>query len=521
MVRFAINGLGQVVRDGSADTTTSIVKELYYHAHTLYQRNTDNDWFSWNTAIPSWQPATSPKQLWNRLNKNSGLVLSSDELTVTASLIITDQTVFGTRFVIPGQVNGVYWEANMSMVDSGYPNIGIGTQNSLVVDFAWVGQDENSIGWHPSGDIFYNFNNVGFVPTGVVWPAYATGDLLSMAINTSNWTFYGRVNNGLWNANPTANPQTGVGGFQIPVIMQTQGILPGTSLWTNTDVSTAFFERSSWRFFAPTGFVPWSEIVSTGPAPPTQAFNANYRTLVFEDDFKSDTLATSKTQGLTPGKKWYWVNQVDAYFASAGSWSLNTAGNGILTINCQRGGFAPVFWGNSVFASSPVNVLTTTWPAGTAWGPSYIEISAQTNVLASPTGLFENGWPALWSWGIEGTQSGGFGGSGLTAPVTEIDFMELQGGLFGNPAGANFFNVENPAGNVTPVAWPGTYPTLTNTFHTYGLLWVPGTISVYYDNVLQGTHSTAGWNLEGTHMFIILGTGIGWPIYIDWVRVWQ
>lgn len=101
--------------------------------------------------------------------------------------------------------------------------------------------------------------------------------------------------------------------------------------------------------------------------------------------------------------------------------------------------------------------------------------------------------------------------------------MEVTGGVnWGSsvdPVGHDAAAIHNPGGS--SVVYSAGFPTLDNNWHTWGCLWKAGSIQFFYDNVAVGTaHSTAGWNLENTHLFAILGTGIGWPMYVDWVRVW-
>ena len=85
-----------------------------------------------------------------------------------------------------------------------------------------------------------------------------------------------------------------------------------------------------------------------------------------------------------------------------------------------------------------------------------------------------------------------------------------------------------------------------NKWHTYGCLWTPGEITWYFDDVPlmtqkysatappepipnagegsptpapPGTFSILDTDPEG--MLLILGSDPNWPLYVDWVRVWQ
>ena len=272
-------------------------------------------------------------------------------------------------------------------------------------------------------------------------------------------------------------------------------------------------------------------------AVPPAAAAVGYTSLAFNDDFTNPSdIATSAS--ATSGYKWYWSFEIGSWITQD-SWSLNPTemaadvnnGNsggganaspdgGILHLDSvagPRGGNV-----NSTLITIPGSI--TSVPSQGAYQYGYFESYIQYDPSALGSSHAQAlGWPAFWGWGAEGLGNYGFGSSPLKATVTETDFLEdFSGVQFSNgtdPIGSEAGTIMNPAG--VSAAYSVQYPKSDSNWHTIGFLWVPGSVSFYYDNVLMGTHSDAGWNLEGTHLFMVLGTGIGWPMNVDWVHVWQ
>lgn len=76
----------------------------------------------------------------------------------------------------------------------------------------------NYIGFDSAGSIWLNaFNGC----TGAAGPVPIAGDPVDMAIDFTANLLWVRVNNGNWNSNASANPSTGVGGFDLTCQNQT------------------------------------------------------------------------------------------------------------------------------------------------------------------------------------------------------------------------------------------------------------------------------------------------------------
>jgi hypothetical protein len=275
-------------------------------------------------------------------------------------------------------------------------------------------------------------------------------------------------------------------------------------------------------------------------APPAPAAGAGYQNLVFEDDFTTtDTIATSATAAA--GFKWYW-----SFDGNAQPWSVQPTATAATIANGNTGGGSNASPAGGVLTltgpGEPNDALITvpggalnnaqaTLPAAGQgnWAHAYFEAYIQFRIDGNSSTQPSSGWPAFWSWSVQGLRGFGFGGSSLTVPnYSEIDFMETYGTIFNNQPG-NW--------TATMHQWPANASSDGNTqhtddeWHTYGCLWTStgagtGQVKFYFDGtqvdqtVDSGTGQTQ-FSLEAMSQFIVLGTGKGWDMNVDWVRVWQ
>jgi hypothetical protein len=205
---------------------------------------------------------------------------------------------------------------------------------------------------------------------------------------------------------------------------------------------------------------------------------------------------------------WYpngWFSQ----FLPTSDYSVD---GGILDIHGDNSGYG---WG--LATAAPAGSAASSNYKGQVWQHAYFEAS----LAYSSTALGTGAWPAFWGWAVEG----------LTTSRTEwaeVDFYEayrLNGGIY--PIftihdwvadGGNFSN-----NGQNHAALPKG--TSTDQFHTYGCLWVEGSVTWYFDNVEMVTQA---WQPGATfsvtdsdQLIVILGTGQGWPMDVQWVHVWQ
>lgn len=276
---------------------------------------------------------------------------------------------------------------------------------------------------------------------------------------------------------------------------------------------------------------------------PAQAVSAGYTTLQFEDDF-TDATTIADTQDATTGFNWYWAQRLgdpadpsewtvletthanEISNGNSGGGSNPSPDGGILQIN--TGGFP-----NANLISLPGWALNSgalsTLPALNSgrWQHCYIETYCQFKPDQNASVPYAStGWPAIWTWAAEGIGDYGFPGSGLTtANTTELDILESFGHAIwtdggSGPANADVSTIINHQTG-TDTAFTTVSPIDSN-WHTIGMLWTPGNVSIYYDNVFKGSLSLSPdfSALDSQSLFLTLGTGPSWQLNIDWVRVW-
>jgi hypothetical protein len=308
----------------------------------------------------------------------------------------------------------------------------------------------------------------------------------------------------------------------------------------------------------------------TACTPPNEP--AGYTRLAFFDDF--DSIATIDTAATkAPGYKWYasqWfgfpttpadnIRVADSVLTLGGGTPTTGTGAALETAISRPGGGAPYHTG-TVFG-----------------GGAYFEARIAFDPADTPAA--NRHWPCFWSMSIEHVwhtanpagrqwpgQPDGY------AHFAELDFFEAftTGGRFGQDrrwylggihdwsgtyvADTGWqYNIQNSGNNRFDV---GSVPDW-NRFHTYGCLWVPqqdatpGYVRWYFDNIPGpviywkgpiGSPPLPGQGVAGTPMSftpdtaaeadrtyaildqhrhaLVLGTDYGWPMRVDWVKVWQ
>lgn len=256
----------------------------------------------------------------------------------------------------------------------------------------------------------------------------------------------------------------------------------------------------------------------TTPAP---ASAAGFTNLVFQDDFLTNTVDATAGSS-TAGFNWYTYQtqtsgthfQVLTGSTAASISNGNTSGGSFAS---SDGGIFklmghPSLTNNMQFFSVPTSRWSTSATPGT-YQHGYIEAYVQYNASGSSSG----GWPAWWAYSTQSEATNGSTG-------TEIDFLEIDSG---GAYGGTVHNNSGGAASGTPIY----RQTASSEWHAYGLLWKTtgagtGQISMFIDNVQVGSTINTGTGsnvplLESNWLFLVLGTGVGWPMHVDWVRVWQ
>lgn len=256
---------------------------------------------------------------------------------------------------------------------------------------------------------------------------------------------------------------------------------------------------------------------------PTQAVNAGYSVLKFSDEFTSLSTIDTTNTGV-PGKKWY----TDRPWA----WGVTPPGDlsitdGILTITPST-------------TSPNCNLITASQKGKVGEGFKYGYFEARM-AFNPDDAVGSDGFPAFWSLSKNQVLNSNQQYS------MEIDFFEAYRTPT-EPFNDRFVGTIHEFNlTVDPAIDRATYGnnvkflpgTLWTNFHTYGCLWQPGVVIWYFDDkeVLRqyysataepnpnpngypvGTFSSLDTENEG--LAILLGSGVNYPLKVDWVRVWQ
>lgn len=252
---------------------------------------------------------------------------------------------------------------------------------------------------------------------------------------------------------------------------------------------------------------------SAAQTPPPQAVAAGYTRLAFSDEFATADSIDIHNTGQ-PGFKWYLARPFGYPPSPASTVSV---ADGVLTIESDN--------------HSNMGILSTRqtgsgWDGFAVTGGAYFEasIAFDPNVQSA----VPRGWPSFWTMDAGHLYSNSW-------PYIELDFFEYDTQWKGKdtygaaihdwimvPAGAKLthqqrtWNSKNWIARVPGVDW--------TRFNTVGGLVKPGEgIDFYFNNelTLTNTYSKYPWMAyaDTQPLPVILGSD-GWPMKVDWVRVW-
>jgi Glycosyl hydrolases family 16 len=268
---------------------------------------------------------------------------------------------------------------------------------------------------------------------------------------------------------------------------------------------------------------------------PKQASAAGYVSLKFGDDFTADA-TIAPNHSVTSGYDWYWADWGGApvkgvnYTVNAGwrAGDSNMAAQGVAGDGgnaSPNGGIIKLQGGASNATFLSCSGQSTQIPTVGVFQHGYFEAYIQYRPGDCTAAKCANGWPAFWSWSVENMRGLGFGSSPLSAPYTEIDFLEYAVGQNGLAWGGAALH-GSMSGGPYNIKTPGVV--IDNNWHTIGCLWTPGKLQFYYDNAPVGSAVVTSAALEAAHQFIMIGSGLhvdpsqqSIPMFVDWVRVWQ
>jgi beta-glucanase (GH16 family) len=246
---------------------------------------------------------------------------------------------------------------------------------------------------------------------------------------------------------------------------------------------------------------------TSNPVAPPQAVASGFSNLLFNDDF---TNPSSISDG-TVDALWYVSSPVEP--SKSIKLSDLTFTNSCVTIKTDNTGYSADLF---TYTSDDRKSFTPT--------RGYFE----ARLMYDPKGHIQGGaWPAFWLYDLTGIKT-------PSANFAELDIIEAypKDGA-ATPAGQTstiITTVHEWSGNSSQVGnYDGNVPKLPtgfdpSQFHIYGVSWTDTDVTWYIDNV-KYTSSPIGPgtkfpSMTNAKMVVILGTGKGWPMTVDWARVW-
>ena len=246
-------------------------------------------------------------------------------------------------------------------------------------------------------------------------------------------------------------------------------------------------------------------------APQPPQYISHYQ-LVFADEFDHLELGTTLNGSYGKGYKWYegvWFSQNNAPRENF------SVANSALTLEWKRGQKQP---------DTSVATFSQRSPQYKAWRYGYFEARMKWRPE-------EGAWPAFWLIPVQAALGR------LPKDAGEIDIFEGQG-----DEPHTFFGTIHHWKGQQHLASSSPYnhfklPPTTNfaDYHTYGLLWKPGTVTWYFDNVpIHAEHTYDVFDRQDYFIVIGMQEGAAWKsgdltgvtaqrlaLTVDWVRVWQ
>jgi hypothetical protein len=242
-------------------------------------------------------------------------------------------------------------------------------------------------------------------------------------------------------------------------------------------------------------------------APPNPALGYN---LVFHDEFHSLDLSPDGLGAHT----WYEGVWFQARRAPLSNISASASA---LRLTWRR---------NQRTADTSITTLAHDKKSFHAWRYGYFEVRMRWDVV-------KGAWPALWLIPVEDATDNAV--YNRVRQSGEIDIFEGQGDKGHDCYGTIhvWTNFKDSASKENIFRLPTSIA--FSEYHTYGLLWIPGKVTWYFDDKPLHSETTPAVFDKQTY-FLVLGMqeGVGWKsgvlagvdsdeinMFVDWVRVWQ
>jgi hypothetical protein len=188
-----------------------------------------------------------PAFTFNPARTDASVALSNGNLTAVGSV-----GAFRNSFGIKSQASGLFYcEITVNALNG---TDGIGIANNNLSTTQNPGGDTGSIGYFGNGG--------SVIITGVgraTLASFATGSVVSMAVDIGNKKIWFRVGGGGWNNDILANqnPATNTGGVSWNGLIASGPFTPVVCVASSGSSFTANFGATSYLYSVPSGFLNW------------------------------------------------------------------------------------------------------------------------------------------------------------------------------------------------------------------------------------------------------------------------
>lgn len=520
----------QISYNGTIQTATANVTLLLYDNATVYQENSSGNWWAWTSG--AWVSIAGDPR--TKKPSAAGTQVSTVGPSIVDSALNTWTLMTSAASGMQAAVNAVADTTTANVTLLVYDNSLVYQQNSAG---GWWSKTSPSAAWVSTTSPLPDITGMTLSNSSIT-AGSASGTVVgTVAVTMASGSFTGTL--ALSGTNASSFKWSG------HTLETASSLAAGTYSVTIVATQAAAIGSPYSHTFSITAVSSVTPPTPTTPTPPAQASAAGYSKLVFNDDFTTTTTIAT-TQEAASGFNWYWSGGGYQGSFNYSTWvSLNTTATAATINNGNSGGGSNAspaggiltlptgIFPNANLLTLPGAALNKSGvslpPLGTGrWQHCYMEAYVQFKPNQNAAEIYTStGWPAWWTWAAENLGNFGYGGAPFTcADGTEVDFIESYGNAewgAGDGSGpANETNstiINHGTGGTNQIM---AVSPIDSNWHTYGFLWVPGTITIYYDNVAKGSESLgSSYSLDSQSLFMILGTGPSWAMNIDWVRVWQ
>ena len=495
---WTISATGTVMENAKSAGFTADVAEIAYVNATLWHENTAKSWYSWTGSawtagadpLPTTTPAPTP---------------SANDTFLQAGSFSSIIDAAGNRWTITNagivQENAKPAGFTASAIEIAYVNATLWHENASRNWYAWTGS-----AWTAGADPLPTATPLPTpVPTPIPTPTPPTptpptptpsaNDTFILAGSAStitdaagnHWTISatGAVMENAKTAGFTAN---------VAEIAYVNG-----TLWHENTAG-------SWYSWAGSGWNPGSDpLPASGGSPAASsgigsALNLGGYHLTFDweaNSFPNSPTPTNDafTTTLSSGLRYLGNGDQEFWSDSSTGQSPFALDNGVLDINATYVGAGNTPGGGSLSYDS--GVLTTQGLFSQQYG--YFEMRAE---LPAGPGM----WPAFWMLDNNSNQPGGW--------PPEVDALEAFGAQNANGEGGTsqaHWDVHSQNASQQGGAWVTMDGNESTSYHTYGVLWTPQTMSFVYDGTIVAQTPTPSDYTQQMYMIVNLAVGGTWP----------